>query len=158
MSTRFTHVDIVARDWRRLVQFYEEVFGCMPVPPERHLRGNWLSAATGVSDAALEGMHLRVPGWGDSGPTLEIFQYSQIVAQPPACANRQGFGHVAFEVDDVHRAVSLVLGHGGSMVGTVVEHPIEGAGTITFGYARDPEGNIIELQQWDKNPAPHDEC
>ena len=27
-----------------------------------------------------------------------------------------------------------------------VTTPIEGAGTITFAYARDPEGNIIELQ------------
>jgi catechol 2,3-dioxygenase-like lactoylglutathione lyase family enzyme len=148
MKARFAHVNLVARDWRTLASFYQDVFGCVTVPPERHLRGEWLSRATGVADAALEGIHLRLPAGGDNGPTLELFQYSTVVQQPLAAANRQGFGHVAFEVDDVCGAVSMVLEHGGALIGDVVERPIEGAGTITFAYARDPEGNVIELQQW----------
>jgi len=153
MSTRFAHVNLVARDWRRLAAFYQEVCACVPVPPERHLKGEWLSRSTGVPDAALDGIHLRLPAGGDTGPTLEVFQYSTVVEQPPAAANRQGFGHVAFEVDDVREAVSLVLAHGGALIGEVVERSIEGAGTITFAYARDPEGNIIELQQWSGTPS-----
>ena len=148
MSTRFAHVNLVAKDWKSLAAFYQEVFACVPVPPERHLHGEWLSKATGVADAALDGIHLRLPTEGDSGPTLEVFQYSTVVQQPPAAANRQGLGHVAFEVDDVREVVSLVLARGGSLVGEVIERAIDGAGTITFAYARDPEGNIIELQQW----------
>lgn len=149
MNTRFVHVNLVARDWRRLASFYRDVFGCVTVPPERHLSGQWLSAATGVPDAALDGVHLRLPGSGDDGPTLEVFQYATLLQQLAPAANRPGFGHIAFEVDDVHATMSSVAARGGSLVGEVVTRRIEGAGTITFAYARDPEDNIIELQQWE---------
>ena len=31
----FGHVNIVARDWKRLLRFYQDVFGCEPGPPRR---------------------------------------------------------------------------------------------------------------------------
>lgn len=154
MKTHFAHVNIVARDWRRLARFYEDVFGCVPVPPERHLAGEWLSRATGVPDAALDGVHLRLPGCGGGGPTLEVFQYSGVLSRLPAAANRQGLGHVAFEVDDVAAAAVGVRAAGGGALGEVVSRTIPGAGVITFAYVTDPEGNIIELQQWRKEPSP----
>lgn len=153
MEARFVHVNVIARDWRRLCFFYQEVFGCIPVPPERHLGGEWLSRATGVPEAALQGMHLRLPGGGDGGPTLEVFQYSSLLEQLPPAANRPGFGHVAFEVADVPAAVETVLAHGGTLIGEVVRRSINGVGAITFAYARDPEDNVIELQQWDTEPV-----
>lgn len=150
MATRFAHVNLVASDWRRLAAFYQEVFGCRPVPPERHLEGEWLSQATGVPNAALEGVHLRLPGGGDSGPTLEVFQYSTLVGGDlsPA-ANRKGFSHIAFEVGDVGEVLDRVRAHDGSAIGEIVSRDISGTGRITFAYVRDPEDNIIELQQWD---------
>jgi len=30
---KYTHTNLVARDWRRLADFYIKVFGCTPVPP-----------------------------------------------------------------------------------------------------------------------------
>jgi predicted enzyme related to lactoylglutathione lyase len=74
-APRFAHVNLIAQDWRRLAAFYELVFGCRPVPPERQLAGAWLDAATGLVGARIQGAHLRLPGYGDAGPTLEIFQY-----------------------------------------------------------------------------------
>lgn len=153
-TTRFAHVNLVARNWRRLACFYQEAFGCRPVPPERHLEGEWLSKATGVADAALEGVHLRLPGSGDSGPTLEVFQYNAVVEDrlPPA-ANRKGFSHIAFEVNDVDAALDTVRAHGGTAIGEIVSRDISGSGRITFAYASDPEDNIIELQQWGARDA-----
>ncbi len=148
MKARYTHTNIVARDWRRLADFYHHVFGCVPVLPERHLEGDWLAAATGVPGAALSGMHLKLPGYGDEGPTLEIFQYSQVLEGAVPAANREGFGHIAFSVDDVSTALSAVLASGGRTIGDVVERSIPGVGVLTFTYAADPEGNILELQQW----------
>jgi predicted enzyme related to lactoylglutathione lyase len=63
-------------------------------------------------------------------------------------ANRPGWSHLAFEVDDVAEALQAVLAAGGSRLGEVVTFDVPGAGTITWTYARDPEGNIIELQSW----------
>jgi predicted enzyme related to lactoylglutathione lyase len=148
MKAKYRHTNIISRDWQSLAQFYEEAFGCVRVPPERHLSGAWLDKGTGVSEAEFSGVHLMLPGHGDGGPTLEIYQYTRNEAKPIPAANREGFGHIAFEVDDVGEALAAVRKHGGSAVGDVTTHEVEGVGLLTFVYATDPEGNIIELQSW----------
>ncbi len=148
MNIVYKHTNVIARDWKALAAFYTQVFQCRPVPPERHLSGDWLARGTGVEQAAFSGMHLRLPGHGAHGPTLEIYQYESNAPRPPSCANREGYGHLAFEVEDVPAMVERVLAHGGAMLGEVVSHPVEGVGLLTFVYMTDPEGNVIELQQW----------
>lgn len=148
ISAKYVHTNIIAQDWQTLTEFYMAVFGCVPVPPERNQSGAWLEQATGVDGAALQGMHLRLPGWGDDGPTLEIYQYQQSKAKLEPAANRLGLGHIAFAVDDVAAARETVLEHGGHDLGQIVTTEIPGAGTITVVYMADPEGNLIELQRW----------
>ena len=150
MPARFVHTNIVAQDWRRLADFYERVFGCTPAPPERHLSGQWLKDATGVSRAEIQGVHLRLPGYGEPGPTLEIFQYNEQQEPLETAVNRPGFGHIAFAVDDVQVARDAVVAAGGGVVGEVVSVDVPGAGTVTFVYATDPEGNVVELQHWSR--------
>jgi catechol 2,3-dioxygenase-like lactoylglutathione lyase family enzyme len=148
MKARFAHLNLVARDWRKLAAFYERVFGCTPVPPERDLQGGWLERATGLAGAHIRGMHLRLPGGGESGPTLEIFQYLPEGQATARAVNRPGFGHIAFAVQDVAAARQAVLAAGGGEVGPLTIVPVAGAGTITFVYLTDPEDNILELQRW----------
>jgi catechol 2,3-dioxygenase-like lactoylglutathione lyase family enzyme len=148
VNAKFVHTSIVARDWRALAQFYEQVLGCVPVPPERNLEGRWLEDGTGVPGAHLRGIHLRLPGYGADGPTLEIFQYSPQERRLETAINRPGIGHIAFAVDDVEVARDAVLTAGGTAVGQVVSLAVPSAGTVTFAYVTDPEGNIIELQYW----------
>lgn len=145
---KFAHTNLIAADWRRLAQFYVQVFGCIPVPPERDLSGKWLDRATTIPGAHLRGIHLRLPGWGDAGPTLEIFQYDRELEKLPPATNRPGFGHIAFKVVDVAAARRAVLAAGGADYGEMVAVEIPGAGAIQFVYVTDPEGNIIELQLW----------
>ena len=148
IKARFVHANLLARGWEGLARFYERVFGCERVGPERELAGKWLEEGTGVAGARIRGVHLRLPGCGEGGPTLEVFQYSEEEpAQEPA-PNRSGFGHIAFAVDDVEAARDAVIAAGGSAAGEVVSAEIPGAGTVTFVYVADPEGNIIELQHW----------
>jgi predicted enzyme related to lactoylglutathione lyase len=148
VNARFVHTNLIAQDWRKLAQFYEQVFGCTPVPPKRKLAGQWLEDGTGVPDAEICGMHLRLPGYGDEGPTLEIYEYNHQKERPETAANRPGFGHIAFAVDDVEAAREAVIAAGGGSLGEVVSLQVPGAGTVTFVYLTDPEGNIIELQRW----------
>lgn len=149
MKAKYKHSNIIARDWRTLARFYKEVFGCVCIPPVRELSGSWLEKGTGVSSAKLSGVHLRLPGHGANGPTLEIFQFERNEErQQPALPNREGFAHIAFEVDDIEHVMSEILRHGGQNVGDLVTHDINGAGRLTFVYMTDPEGNIIELQSW----------
>jgi predicted enzyme related to lactoylglutathione lyase len=149
VDARYKHTNVVAREWQRLAQFYEEVFGCVRVPPERRLSGGWLERGTGVTGAKLSGIHLRLPGCGDDGPTLEIYQYAENEPKLPPAANREGLAHLAFQVNDVEEAMAEVLRNGGTKVGDVVSSQVEGVGILTFVYVADPEGNVIELQAWE---------
>ena len=148
IRARFVHTNIIARNWRRLAQFYQQVFGCTPVLPERELAGQWLEDSTGVPGAQVNGVHLRLPGYGDEGPTLEIFQYNQQEEPQDTAVNRPGLAHIAFAVGDVVAARDAVVAAGGGIVGKLVSVEIPGAGPITFVYVTDPEGNIVELQRW----------
>ncbi len=148
MHIRYTHTNIVAADWQRLARFYEHVFGCTRLPPPRDQSGDWLDRGTGVAGAHLRGVHLRLPGCGAEGPTLEIYQYDAIEPCPPPAANRKGLGHLAFAVDDVDAVLEAVLDHGGGALGDLSETSVPGVGHLRFVYALDPEGNIIELQRW----------
>ena len=149
VSARFVHVNIVAKDFKKLCDFYVKVLGCTPVPPERDFRGGWLDKATGIEGAHIRGMHLRLPGTGEKGPTLEIFQYDD-EKEGSKEVNRTGFAHIAFSVEDPLSLLEKVIAEGGGRLGEPVTFDVPGVGTIVFVYAKDPEGNIIELQKWEK--------
>jgi predicted enzyme related to lactoylglutathione lyase len=147
-GARYVHTNLIARDWRALARFYEEVFGCEAVPPERDYAGPELDAGTGVSGARLRGVHLRLPGHGPDGPTLEIFHYDPLAEAVEPCVHRPGFGHIAFEVPDVEQARAQVLERGGGTVGEVVQLTTATGARVTWCYVSDPEGNVLELQSW----------
>ena len=129
---RFAHVNLVAENWRHLASFYQDVFGCVPVPPERDLRGDWLDRATAIPGAHITRIHLRLPGFGDAGPTLEIFEYSDRAERPPKAVNASGFAHLAFSVENVEAAARQVIEQSGSAIGELTEREIPGVGSLTF--------------------------
>jgi predicted enzyme related to lactoylglutathione lyase len=147
-NAKYAHTNLVARDWRSLVRFYQDVFGCVPVPPERDYSGRDLEAGTGVPGARIQGLHLRLPGHGPEGPTLEVFQYSELASGAEPAVNRPGFAHVAFAVPNVPEARAEVVERGGSPVGDVVTLATATGSRVTWCYVTDPEGNVIELQSW----------
>lgn len=148
MSIKYVHTNIISDNWERLAEFYQEVFGCKPVPPHRDQSGPWLEQGTGVKDAHVRGVHLRLPGCGDDGPTLEIYQYDKMEEKPQAAANRKGLCHIAFQVDDVAATRQSVLDHGGKDLGQITKVEVPGVGRLTFIYMADPEDNIVEIQEW----------
>jgi predicted enzyme related to lactoylglutathione lyase len=148
IPAKYVHTSLIARDCRGLVRFYSEVFGCEPKPPDRDMSGAWLDQLTSLQNAHLSGVHLRLPGYGDDGPTLEIFSYNELVELELPSANQRGFGHIAFAVDDVDEALQAVIAAGGSTVGNIVTTEVDSVGFLRVVYARDPEGNVVELQKW----------
>ncbi len=147
MNIKYVHTNIISEDWKKLAQFYIDVFKCTPVLPERSLSGDWLDKGTGIKNAEINGIHLKLPGYDENGPTLEIFQYTKMEEKSEPTANRKGLAHIAFKVENIHEVYNKIIEHGGSSLGEIVNKHIEGIGTITFVYAKDPEGNIIELQK-----------
>ncbi|MES2474783.1 MAG: VOC family protein [Verrucomicrobiota bacterium] len=148
MKSKYVHTNLTARDWRSLATFYQDVFGCIPKLPTRDLSGAWLDSLTALSSAHLTGIHLLLPGYDTDGPTLEIFTYDHLEKRPAPVVNERGFGHLAFLVDDVPAALNAVRKAGGEAVGDIATTSVAGVGTLTVVYAKDPEGNILELQNW----------
>jgi predicted enzyme related to lactoylglutathione lyase len=148
IQAKFVHTNLVAQDWRSLVAFYQQIFGCEIVPPERDFYGEKLEAGTHLPGAHLQGVHLRLPGYGDAGPTLEIFQYEPAEGRAKTAVNRPGFGHIAFQVLDVTLAREEILKSGRKPVGEIVTLQVATGARVTWCYVTDPEGNILELQSW----------
>ena len=150
MNIKFVHTNLIAYDWEKLVTFYMKVFNCEPVYPERDMKGNWIEELTRIPDVHIKGIHLKLPGYKD-GPTLEIFSYNKTYdRENPPEINAPGFAHIAFHTDQVEELLQRLIDHGGEKYGEMVEKEIEGVGVLKVIYAKDPEGNIIEIQKWNK--------
>lgn len=147
-GARYGHTNLIAQDWRTLTHFYITLFSCTPVPPERDLHGPDVEAGTGVPGGTLNGMHLRLPGHGPDGPTLEIYSFGTMPPKPETAIDRPGFGHLAFQVDDVIDARAQVLAAGGRALGEVVRTQVTSDRSVTWCYVTDPEGNPVELLSW----------
>src|SRR5438067_4180387 len=140
IRAKYVHTNLIAKDWKRLVRFYIDVFGCEPKGPERDLSGAWLDSVNAVRNAHLTGVHLRLPGYGEDGPTLEIFSYDELVELGMPVANQCGFAHIAFAVDYADQALQAVLASGGSAVGKSTSTQVAGLGLLRVVYARDRDG------------------
>src|SRR5437879_12536098 len=116
IRAKYVHTNVVARDWKRLVRFYSEVFGCKPHCPERDMSGAWLDSVTSLRNAHLTGVHLRLPGYGEDGPTLEIFGYDELVDRGMPAANQCGFAPIDVAVDGVDQAREALIADGGVTV------------------------------------------
>ena len=147
---RYVHTNIIAKDAGKLIDFYKTVFHCKSINETRDLRGAWLDKLTGLNGAHITGEHLLLPGYGEDHPTLEIFSYDELKETVTAEINRPGIAHIAFEVDDVEATLKGIVSSGGSAVGELVTAQYPNDTEAVFVYARDPEGNIIELQSWRK--------
>lgn len=147
---RYVHTNIIAKDSSRLIAFYKSVFHCKSINETRDIKGEWLDRVTGLNQAHIIGEHLLLPGYGEDHPTLEIFSYDTIKDTILPEINRPGIAHIAFEVDDVEAILEEIVSAGGCSVGDVVSAEYPNGLKAVFVYARDPEGNILELQSWSK--------
>jgi len=150
LNIKYVHTNIVAKDWKKLADFYIRVFGCVVVPPIRIYKGKDLDFAVNIKDVELNGVHLKLPGYHKYGPTLEVFSYNPSQSKQKRKVNTPGITHIAFEVSDVNKAHKKVIESGGKKVGKIITLTRSDGKKVTWCYVKDPEGNMIELQKWDK--------
>lgn len=145
---RYVHTNIIAKDSTKLINFYKDILGCVSIGEKRDLRGEWLDKMTGIKNAHIVGEHLRLPGYDDKLPTIEIFSYDNVESYENHKINQNGIAHLAFEVDDVELVLNKIIAAGGGQIGEVVDAVYEDGKKAKFVYATDIEGNILELQSW----------
>lgn len=141
---RLKHVNLTARNADRLAAFCQNTFGFVERRPPRRLSGEAVSRGNGLPNSDIYAIWLNMND--DDGPFLEIMEYSETVNRPNPAVNEPGFGHLAFEVSKLSENVENVLRFGGSLQGEITNFGTTKA-PLLIVYMRDPEGNIMELEQ-----------
>lgn len=124
------HVGLTVTDLDRAREWYERAFGLE------------LQLAFELPDGA-RGAMLRSP----DGARVELFEVEGSVdglagADPPSAMRTRGFGHVAFELEDLDAGYDAIVAAGGTEVWSPRASPEPGR---RMAFVHDPEGNLIEL-------------
>jgi catechol 2,3-dioxygenase-like lactoylglutathione lyase family enzyme len=135
----FSHIGITVSDFNKAVKFYADVFGCALVgvadtPPDR------VRTFFGV-DGAVPSCKIgwvRVPGGG----IIEIFAFEPQLPREAAIPwNRVGLTHFSFNVRDTDKAYDYLVSKGVECL----SKPERSPRGHTFFFARDMDGNLIEM-------------
>lgn len=133
------------RDLDRMVRFYNEAFGFDIVGEEFSWRDNlMLDQILDVPGSAARGCMLRA-----GTCYLELFQFSapEAASNGPLRPFDKGYTHFCVDVTDIEREYERLRG-----LGMTFGHPSPlDAGHVKTIYGRDPEGNVVEIQQTAKD-------
>jgi glyoxylase I family protein len=135
------HVGVHVRDLDRMIRFYGEAFGFALVgEPFAWKDEPVLDKLIDVPGSAARGAMLRA-----GNCYLEMFQFSAPDPRPVSPLNPQdkGYTHFCVDVTDIEQEYERLKELGMSFGAPA---PID-MGHVKSVYGRDPEGNVIELQQ-----------
>ena len=137
------HTSISTPDLERLARFYRDLLGF-----EECTRYGWpvgshgLDKVVGVQGSSGEAVMLRA-----GNAIIEIIQYlapPPVPADPERLATQHGIAHICFDVSDLDGEYER-LSAAGVVFHCKPRFVSNGASKIT--YARDPDGNVLELQE-----------
>lgn len=134
------HVAVHVRDLDRMMQFYRDAFGFEPVGEAFGWENNeFIDRIVDVPGSAARGAMLRC-----GSCYMELFQYQAPAGETrPRDATDKGYTHFCVDVTEIEqefvrlKALGMTFGQPG---------PID-VGHVKTIYGRDPEGNLIEIQQ-----------
>jgi catechol 2,3-dioxygenase-like lactoylglutathione lyase family enzyme len=121
-----TQVRLLVSDFTACFRFYRDVLGLSPEPAEERGPYAKFSLPTGRAALALQ--------------TREHFEKEL----PDLVAGSADRALIVLKVDDVDALVLATRTRGAE----IVREPADAWGRLRAAYLRDPEGNLIELQQW----------
>ncbi|SEQ43697.1 Catechol 2,3-dioxygenase [Solimonas aquatica] len=139
------HVAIHVRDMNKMVKFYREAFGFEVVgEPFEWENSEFIDKIVDVPGSAARGAMLRA-----GTCYLEMFQYKAPAPDVTRPLNPydKGYTHFCVDATDIEHEYTRLKGLGMSFSQPA---PID-VGHVKSIYGRDPEGNLIEVQQ----TAPH---
>lgn len=141
------HIAVHTHDLERLLAFYRDVLGFQPVTNMFSWSDNpRFDQTIGVPGSAAKTRMLKA-----GNCYLEIFQYEAPPARdaPPLRPNDRGYTHFALDVTDIDTEFRRLQDAG--MVFAHVE--LMDTGDIKALYGKDPDGNVIEIQQVSRDHA-----
>ena len=137
------HVAVSTPDLDRIVAFYRDVMGAEPV-----YEGGWEKGSEIIDKiVGLEGSSCRQAMLKLNNAYLEFFEYQSPTPEPKDPAyppNNHGYTHFCIDVTDIDAEYERLTNAG---VKFNISPPDFEGGDIRATYGRDPDGNIIEIQQ-----------
>ena len=140
------HVAISTGDIDRLIAFYRDVIGMEFVRESGWAAGSaQVDAIVGLSGSSARSAKLRI-----GNAYLEIFQFltPEGAPQPPdRPVNDHGYTHFCLDVDDIDAEYARLSAAGMTFHCPPPPATTAGPGAQRSTYGRDPDGNVIELQE-----------
>ncbi len=137
------HVALSTGDLDRLVDFYTTLFGF-----ERVVEGGWRGRPEIDAIVGLHGSEARQVMLRSGNAYLEIFEYATPTGRRPQAHERtaadHGYTHFCLDVTDIDAEYERLVAAG---MAFHCAPPKLGNGAIRATYGRDPDGNIVELQE-----------
>ena len=122
---RILHTMIRSGNLERSIAFYTEIMGMKLLRQKDYPKGEFTNAFLGYGDETEQAALELTYNWG-----VESYDMGT------------GFGHIAFEVDDVYEATAQIKAKGGKIIRDA--GPMN-AGTRIIAFVEDPDGYQIEL-------------
>ena len=138
---RLDHVSVVVDDLDAAVEFFTELG--MELEDRVPIEGPWVSRVSGLDDVRVEIAMMRTP---DGHGRVELTKFRNPAAigdEAPAPPNALGLRSIMFAVDDIQDAVNRLRGHGGELVGEIVDYE----NIYRLCYMRGPAGIIVALAE-----------
>lgn len=135
------HVAVHCRDLNRMVKFYKEAFGFEVVGEEFSWKDvEIVDKLIDVPKSAARGCMLKA-----GSCYMELFQFEAPNPKSPDPKEPfdKGYTHMCIDVTDIEKEVERLKGLGMTFGAGA---PID-MGHVKSVYGRDPEGNVIEIQQ-----------
>jgi catechol 2,3-dioxygenase-like lactoylglutathione lyase family enzyme len=146
---RFDHVGVVVEDLQLVTAFFEDL-GFEHGDPIQ-LEGEWMDRVVGLDRVQAEMVIVNAP---DGSGRLELTKYHRPAHQARAhqpSANRLGFRHIAYVVEDLDSVVNRLRGKGLNTIGDIVNYE----NTYRLCYIGGPEGLIVELVEQIQTDSDH---
>lgn len=139
LATR--HVGIVVQDLEKMVHFWRDVMG-LEIVVDFWEQGEYINTLQALSGVRLHMVKLRAP----DGSMIELLK-DEAHPTPPPDKNElcdRGVRHVAFTVADVAASWHTLHQAGCRLLSGPITAP---DGKARLFFARDPEGNLLEIVQ-----------
>nr|WP_278520829.1 VOC family protein [Brucella anthropi] len=141
---KLAHINLVARSAEMLAAFYINVMKCELLREPRFLSGDKVSRGNGLPDCEIYSIWLKFPAL--ERPFLEIHQHTTTHPRDLPKVNEPGYGHLSFQIENLDDILSKIISAGGSQIGETTNFGTPEKPYL-IAYARDPEGNFLELEQ-----------
>lgn len=151
------HTHVITGNIENCIHFYVDLLGFTQATAIRDMPDNKaMQVMLGVPNAHFRHVLLNMPGgpsFGDHVPQIEVWEITNskpldtTLQQDPA-ANLQGKGYNAYRVVNLAVIVKRLKAAGIRFV----SDPVWPGKTVGGVYVVDPDGQLVELDQYDKSP------